>query len=425
MKIQDLTTKSRFIEKELISRLINNEGLIPQAMSLVIVDDFSNYSNVFSVITNSFKNSKNLITEFSTNKLKLSDFIEDVSFRRIDLIANELKEVSNAIRLYKILEDSLHDIPSENIESYISDIQRQIITKVKDTQKEKTDINSIIKEYQERKEFYQEKYKNGDKIIGISTGYDKLDEIIDGIRPQHLWVIGGYTNSGKTAASLNLVASLIQQGKRVVYYSLEMGNTDILARLIGIMANDNGLSILKGFPKDQERVNTAIQTIKKSNLSIHTTKSNLSEIQYSMYEENLKEHVDLFVVDFLQLVTVKGAKSEYETINASSLEFQQMAKRLKSTVLLLSQISNDGARNANDIVMSFKGSGSIAAAADLAIEITIGEQDKETWKQKMHNGEPVLMNWNIRKNRHGRIGFIQMAFEGKTGVFALSELESF
>jgi replicative DNA helicase len=122
---------------------------------------------------------------------------------------------------------------------------------------------------------------------------------------------------------------------------------------------------------------------------------------------------------------VKGAKSEYETINASTLEFQMMAKRLKSTVLLLSQVSNDGAKYQDDVVMSFKGSGSIAAAADFAIELQSGEEDRKVWKQKVHAGEPVLMKWQIRKNRHGKTGYVGMMFDGRTGIFELSELEQF
>ena len=33
------------------------------------------------------------------------------------------------------------------------------------------------------------------------------------------------------------------------------------------------------------------------------------------------------------------------------------------------------------------------------------------------------MNWVIRKNRHGRVGNMDMEFEGKTGIFKLSEFE--
>lgn len=425
MTIQELSKKARLLEKELIGKIISSENLIPQTIGLITEDDFHVYGDIYTLIVTANQNGKNIATEFQVHNKKISEFLDDVSFRPIKNITQEIKETKNSIRLYGILENSLKSIPDENIDKYVSDIQKQIVTTVKDTTKEKSDISSIIQEYTNRQEFYKEKYKNGDSIIGIPTGYKKLDDVIDGLRQEHLWVIGGYTNSGKTAASLNIVANLIKQGKRVVYYSLEMSNVDILSRLIGIMAEESGLSIIKGFASDKEKINGIIKQIQDSNLSIHTTKSNLSEIQYSMYEEDIKQKADVYVIDFLQLVTVKGAKTEYETITESSLEFQQMAKRLKTTIILLSQISNEGARNQNDIVMSFKGSGSIAAAADLAIEIQIGEESKETWKEKMNNGETVCMKWVIRKNRHGKIGYIEMDFSGRTGVFSESTFERF
>jgi replicative DNA helicase len=85
--------------------------------------------------------------------------------------------------------------------------------------------------------------------------------------------------------------------------------------------------------------------------------------------------------------------------------------------MLLSQISNEGAKFATEGVMSFKGSGALGAAADLAIEISAGEDDKKEWRLKLYRGEPVLMKWAIQKNRHGRVGTIMMNFLGKTGKF--------
>jgi replicative DNA helicase len=234
-------------------------------------------------------------------------------------------------------------------------------------------------------------------------------------------VIGGYTNMGKTATSLNIASNVIKQGKRVVYYSLEMSKTDILSRLLGIMTKESGLAILKGSKYDSGAVAGCMELISKSESSIYNEKTELSAIEGSMLEENLNKPVDLFIVDFLQLITLKGAKSEYESVSTAILELQQTAKKLKVPIIVLSQVSNEGAKYNNEVVMSFKGSGSIAAAADLAIEINIGETDKELWKIKMHKGEPVKMLWNVRKNRHGKVGSLEMAFDGRTGVFKLED----
>jgi replicative DNA helicase len=306
----------------------------------------------------------------------------------------------------------------EYSERVLTSITRKIVLPNSGMYKDNLDIQAVIAEFREKQKEYKTKFENGGKLIGLPTGYDKIDKIIDGFRPSHLWVIGAYTNMGKTAASLNFAAELIRQGKRVVFYSLEMTRLDILARLVGILTNQSGVSILKGFPHDEAKVQQALDMIVESGMTIHTNKYELSAVEFSMFEEHATKKVDLFILDFIQLVTLKGSRSEYETTTAAILGMQQAAKKLSVPTIILSQISNDGARNSNEVVMAFKGSGGIAAAADLAIEIQIGEENATEWKHKMQEGKPVTMKWNIRKNRHGSVGYVEMEFTGRTGVFS-------
>lgn len=289
---------------------------------------------------------------------------------------------------------------------------------------ENSDIASIIAEFRAQQALYEAKFKGNGGLIGVSSGYDKLDDVIDGLRPEHLWIVGGYTNVGKTFAALNIAVNLIRQGKRVVIYSLEMARLDVLSRLLGILTNQNGTAILKAYKHDTQAVEKAFELLVKSDLVIHTLKNDLTDIWRSMKTENEKKPVDLFVIDFLQIVTVKDSKTEYETVTTAVLRLQQVAKLLKCPIMALSQISNDGARNQEQEVMTFKGSGAIAAAADLAIEIQRYKgESKEDYFRKIKAGEPISMTWLVRKNRHGRTGAIDMSFDGRTGIFKLSDFE--
>ena len=410
-----LLERSKVIERELISRIIMDTKQTIRASTLITIDDFFQYGKVFSIILRSHIEGKNVTTELSQEGIRLSDFVDD-SFRKIELICKDLKDVSNAIRIQNTLLRATEDITYENVDAFVSEVQRDIMNSVKSSEKENTSMSVIAEDWKKLRDSYIKKRESGEKLIGIPCGYDKIDTIIDGLRPGHLWIMGGYSSMGKTFASLNIVASLIKQGKRVVYYSIEMTAPDIISRIIGIMTKQNGKSLIKGYG-NQESAERAMQELIKTNLSIHTAKSSLAEIQFSMYEENLNLPVDLFVVDYMQLVQVKGM-SEYAATTLCAIEFQQMAKRLGVPTMLLSQISNDGAKIGSEIVMSFKGSGAIAAAADFAIEITLGEDDPKEWKRKLQAGESVSMKWNIRKNRHGVVGFVDMNFVGDTGIFS-------
>jgi len=279
-----------------------------------------------------------------------------------------------------------------------------------------SNIEELLKDFFALQERYKERFKNGPGLIGITTGYDKLDGIIDGFRPEHLWVLGGYTNTGKTAASLNFVSNLVKNQKRVLYFSLEMSKTDIIARLFGIMTNQSGLTILKGYQHDSDIVLEASKLLIASNLSIFNEVAQLDQMEALITQECSKSEVTLVVIDFLQLVKVKNVTSIYDRVTEAIQTFQTLAKKTKVTFLVLSQVSNEAAKGGSEI-MAFKGSGDIAAAADLAIEIKNGEATTDELKEKLSEGKMVNMMWDIRKNRHGRIGSIDMQFNGKTGVF--------
>ncbi len=302
----------------------------------------------------------------------------------------------------------------DNIPIVLSELQKNLV----DKKVKQSNIIETFNDFDKRTEEYQEKKRNGIDLIGLSCGYSKIDKVIDGLRKGHFWVIGGYSNLGKTTLSLNIVADLIKQGKRVVYYSLEMTDVDTVSRLLGVMCKENGISIIKGYSENKEQVNAQRQKIIESNFLVKTGVSELSEILMSMYEENIKNPVDLFIVDYIQNMKVKGARSEYETITTASVELQLNAQRLGIPTIALSQISNEGAKGSEmQLVASFKGSGAINASADLAMEIKIGEKNNEERIEKIRRGEKVNMKLIISKNRHGSVGYLDLLFDGSTGIF--------
>lgn len=409
--------KQELLEKEILSRLLSNAEQTPRVLQLLSLDDFVFFRGHAEVIFDSWKNEKNVIFEFSPKNLTMSDIVdESFSTRQIEKPCRELKNLTAQRVLKQILAEAQQAIPEENIETYVGDIQQKLIKVIETSDREDTDIDSTLEEFTAYQDLFEEKKKTGAKLLGLSTGYEKLDAVIDGLRKKHLWVIGGYTSLGKTFSALNILNHLLKQGFRTTFYSLEMSRVDITSRILGINIGIDGNSIVKGYA-DKDKVKTAMDLMRKSNIRIHTSKRELSQIILSMYEESLKNKPELVVIDFLQLVTVKGTKSEYEATTEAILAIQAAAQRFDVPIIVLSQVSNDGARAGDQQVMGFKGSGAIAAAADLAIELVSGEESIKELREKMNDGKPVLIKWHIKKNRHGRVGSMTMDFTGKTGVF--------
>lgn len=75
------------------------------------------------------------------------------------------------------------------------------------------------------------------KNIGVSTGLPMVDKIIFGIQKKYLYTVGADTSGGKTAFALdvfvhNLIKNRGDRKVHILYYSFEMAEDVLLARLL-------------------------------------------------------------------------------------------------------------------------------------------------------------------------------------------------
>jgi len=112
------------------------------------------------------------------------------------------------------------------------------------------------------------------------------------------------------------------------------------------------------------------------------------------------------VVDFIQNLNESG--DEVKEMNKNALTLQAYAKELDCTVLALSQVSNAQAMMQSESgvgnYFAFKGAGSIAHAADVAIML---DRDK--------TNAPDVLWIHVVKNRHDEMGKIACHFDLPTG----------
>src|SRR5690349_5428326 len=67
----------------------------------------------------------------------------------------------------------------------------------------------------------EEAAKTWGKVTGISTGYPQLDDMIGGLKPEELILIGGETNNGKSALAQNIAVNVSRE-HTVLFITLEM-----------------------------------------------------------------------------------------------------------------------------------------------------------------------------------------------------------
>lgn len=298
----------------------------------------------------------------------------------------------------------------------IAELVKQL-TEIGTVQTEDPTVAQAIKEFETVQERFVEAHAKGSQIVGYSTGLWELDKITDGLQLHHLWTLAAYTSAGKTTLALNVVRELLKQGASVVFYSLEMSRPEIYAKLLSMEANLSTWK-LKRAGINQNDFAVFQETREKSKawkLKIYDTKNDIDDLILSIKEESLRG-VNVVVIDYLQNIADKKARSEYELITNAIHDIQNTTLALPISTILVSQISNEDFKNTSALSVNAKGSGSVRAASDIFIFLQNVLKDTDLMA-KLQTNENIPMRLFISKNRHGRIGVVEIERTQETGIF--------
>ena len=228
----------------------------------------------------------------------------------------------------------------------------------------------------------------------LRTGFNSLDEILDGgFLRKELIILGGSTGIGKSYMAGQIFANMARQGFRSAYFSLEISNEMVVSRLLGAHSNIKSAKIMTSALSSEE---DTLRTRAVARMSSYAQEMAFYDDTYTLEaitQEIEENKFDFVVVDFIQNVVVPGM-DEYQRLSMVALEFQKLAKRANSCILVLSQLSNMVAREKGSPILEYKGSGSIATVADLGFFIQRGDIDLD----------PNALLLLLKKNRRGPSG---------------------
>jgi replicative DNA helicase len=276
------------------------------------------------------------------------------------------------------------------------------------TQFDSTDTTKHIKEILEmRIEEHMAMVDNPDLINQhkVMSGYKMLDDMTGGFKPGDLVILAARPAMGKTAFALNLVLhAALMAKKSVAFFSLEMGSEQIADRLLSNVAQVGMGHISRGTLTDSDFAeigeamgklsDTAIYLDDQGGATIPMLKSKLRKVKIE------RGHLDLVVIDYLQLMSGAGSKfagNRVQEISEISRGLKELARDLKIPIIALSQLSrNVEARvDKKPVLSDLRESGSIEQDADMVLMLYRDEYyDPDTDKKGI--AEVI-----IRKNRNG------------------------
>jgi replicative DNA helicase len=261
----------------------------------------------------------------------------------------------------------------------------------------------------------EERYEAKQEITGVPTGYYELDRLLSGLQPGTLNVLGARPAMGKSALALGMATNVAKKtGRPVLFFSLEMGATELTQRILSAEAQVESERLRTGNLSDSDwskivnavgRLDVPLYIDDTSQITVMQIRQKLRRVTAS---ESLKPA--LVVIDYLQLMGGGSNRSENRQLEISEISrgLKLLAREFNIPVLALSQLSRGLEQRADKRpqLSDLRESGAIEQDADTVLFLS---------REEMNNPDASLdeRGWsdiNLAKHRAGPTGFVKLLF---------------
>jgi len=261
----------------------------------------------------------------------------------------------------------------------------------------------------------EELHKNKGALRGLKTGFRDLDKKTAGLQPGDLIIIGARPAMGKTTFAQNIAYNAATINKKgVLFFSMEMANSEIVDRMISDVSGVDNWRIRTGNVSDDDfaKIGDALGEMDETPLYIDDTSSmTILELRNKARRAAHDHDISLIVVDYLQLISGSDryAGNRVQEVTEISRGLKTLARELKIPVIALAQLSRQvtGRDDPRPVLSDLRESGSIEQDADLVMFL----HRVDYYKQNNDDYEPThITELIIAKHRHGPVGKIELYF---------------
>jgi replicative DNA helicase len=263
-------------------------------------------------------------------------------------------------------------------------------------------------------------YEQGDAITGTPSGYIDLDEMLSGLQPSALVVVGARPAVGKTAFALGMIThAALEANRPVLFFSLEMSQLEISQRILCAEARVDATRVRNGKlgEEDWSRISHAVGRLAEAPIWIDDN-PNTTVMEIRAKARRLKSRVGdlgLVVVDYLQLMSGRGsAENRQVEVAEISRGLKVLARELECPVVALSQLSRqlELRQDKRPMLADLRESGSIEQDADVVLFLY---RDELYHPDSPDVGTAEVL---VAKHRSGPTGMVRLAFLPRFTRFA-------
>lgn len=263
----------------------------------------------------------------------------------------------------------------------------------------------------------------------IPTGFNELDNLLDGGLYEGLYIIGAVSSLGKTTFIMQIADQIAQNNQDVLIFSLEMARSEIMAksisrltfldciennRIINLAKTSRGITTGKRYCNYSQEEKDIIQAavarygIYAENIYIY---EGIGDIGVEQIKETVKTHISItgntpvVIIDYLQILSPHDIRAtDKQNTDKAVLELKRLSRDYKTPVIGISSL-NRQSYNSPIGMEAFKESGAIEYSSDVLIGMQfrgVGEKDFDLNGAKKK--EPREVEVIVLKNRNGRTG---------------------
>jgi len=421
-------------EKWLISAIfLDNEVLFNVDGFAIVPQDFyqKEHQMIFEAIKDLWSKRKTIdvitVGDVLTKKWTLelvwgTDYLYELStFAISPTVASDyskiVKEKSTLRQILKVCQNTIWEVYSDKEYTEIIDGIEKNIFKL--TQINFSDEIVHIKDILEgRYEHYYEISNDKTKLDRdkVFSGFEGLDAFISGFNPWDLVILAARPSMWKTTFALNIAEKIaITQKKTVAIFSLEMGNEQIVDRILSSVSQIPYGKIHKWLLDENDFANIweAMEKISETNIYIDDRwGSTVPEIKSKLRKLMIERwRIDLVIIDYLQLMSSSNVKlmgNRVQEISEISRGLKELARELELPIMALSQLSRASEQRTDKRpqLSDLRDSGAIEQDADSVLML---------YREDYYDKDDEEIRWKaeviIRKNRNGPTGDVQLEFK--------------
>ncbi len=287
--------------------------------------------------------------------------------------------------------------------------------------RETAKINVLIKKAIER---IEEAAKHEETLVGVPSGYTKLDRLTSGWQKSDLIIIAGRPSMGKTAFALSMGRTIaVEHNRPIAFFSLEMSSVQLVNRLIVSETELPSNRIKNGNLDEHEwkQLDTKIKQLVEAPIYIDDSPAiSIFELRAKCRRLKLQHDIQIIFVDYLQLMTgPPNTLSREQEVSSISRSLKSIAKELDIPIVALSQLNRSveirsGSKRPQ--LSDLRESGAIEQDADMVVFIHRPEK-YGIFEDDDGNSLVGLAEILLSKNRNGPIGDIILRFREEFAKF--------